>query len=91
MLQCLQGTVEGRVQGVFFRDSMRRYATQVGATGWVRNLADGRVEWFICADEATMQLMLAWLQQGPPAAAVSAVRQEPAAIPDPAPSEFVIR
>jgi acylphosphatase len=34
----------GRVQGVFFRDSVRREATRRGVAGWVRNCFDGSVE-----------------------------------------------
>ena len=36
--------VAGRVQGVFFRDSVRRLAEQNGVAGWVRNTWDGTVE-----------------------------------------------
>jgi acylphosphatase len=36
--------VRGRVQGVFFRDSVRREAARRGVAGWARNRADGTVE-----------------------------------------------
>jgi len=34
----------GRVQGVFFRDSVRRAARAAGVAGWAANRADGTVE-----------------------------------------------
>ncbi len=34
----------GRVQGVFFRDSVRREAGRLEVAGWVRNCPDGTVE-----------------------------------------------
>ena len=34
----------GRVQGVFFRDSVRHEASTRGVAGWVRNRSDGTVE-----------------------------------------------
>lgn len=36
--------IEGRVQGVGFRDWLRREAEGLGLHGWVRNRGDGRVE-----------------------------------------------
>ena len=42
----------GRVQGVFFRDSVRRAAASRGVSGWASNLDDGSVE---CVFEGSPQ------------------------------------
>lgn len=57
--------VEGLVQGVFFRDSTRRRARQLGVTGWVRNLRDGRVEVVAEGERASVESLVAWLRDGP--------------------------
>ena len=44
MLVARRFVVSGRVQGVGFRYFTQECALREGATGWVRNLADGRVE-----------------------------------------------
>ena len=36
--------IEGRVQGVWFRDSTRRQAVALGVTGWARNRPEGNLE-----------------------------------------------
>lgn len=65
--------IHGRVQGVWFRESMRREAERLGVAGWVKNLPDGTVEATIQADAATLETMLAWCRIGPPLARVDAI------------------
>jgi len=69
-------TIEGRVQGVFFRDSTRRVAESLGLTGHVINLDDGNVEVLACGDAAAIGALLEWLHEGPPLAAVTAVVEQ---------------
>lgn len=58
--------ISGRVQGVWFRGWAQKTALAMGVTGWVRNLADGRVECKASADEATLKQFISKLGQGPP-------------------------
>ena len=68
--------VDGRVQGVFFRASTREKALALGLTGHARNLDDGRVEVLASGDSDAIDVLEAWLQQGPPAARVEQVFRE---------------
>lgn len=63
--------VEGRVQGVWFRESTRREADSLGVAGWVRNLSDGRVEAVFEGEPSAVNQMVAWAQEGPTAAHVT--------------------
>ena len=75
--------VSGRVQGVFFRASTREQAMQLGLAGHARNLADGTVEVLASGNAPALGALERWLQRGPPAARVDAVRREPLAEPVP--------
>jgi len=72
--------VRGRVQGVFFRDSTRRRAAELGVLGWVRNEPDGSVAVHAEGPAAAVEALLAFLHEGPPGARVEAVEAEPAAV-----------
>ena len=69
--------VHGRVQGVFFRDSLRGYAEEHGVAGWVRNNSDGTVEAVLEGPEAAVERVLEFIRTGgPPAARVQQVEVE---------------
>lgn len=69
--------VSGAVQGVGFRHYTKVRARELGLSGWVRNLPDGRVETWLEGPEDAVQAMLEWLQRGPTSARVSEVAIEP--------------
>jgi acylphosphatase len=72
--------VTGLVQGVYFRESTRRAALEIGVSGWVRNLPDRRVEAVFEGDPDSVERMVAWSRIGPPAAVVEHIERfdEPA-------------
>ncbi len=57
--------ISGRVQGVGYRLSAYDKGRQLGLTGWVRNLPDGRVEMLIEGPEEKLQHMVKWAEIGP--------------------------
>ena len=65
--------IEGKVHGVFFRDSARRKALELGLNGWIKNNSDGSVEAVIDGEEHKVREMIAWCHEGPPAANVTKV------------------
>lgn len=73
--------VDGRVQGVFYRMWTREQAGLLALRGWVRNLADGRVEALAMGAEEAIDELERRLHQGPPAARVTSVQRQ-AVAPD---------
>ena len=67
--------VQGRVQGVWFRESTRQMAEELGLAGWVRNLPDGEVEAVFEGDELLVAQAVAWARRGPQAAVVTSLAE----------------
>ena len=65
--------VHGRVQGVFFRDSVRRAAQQRGVNGWVANRPDGAVEAVFEGEAEAVERLVAFCHEGPRGAQVESV------------------
>jgi len=65
--------VSGKVQGVFYRASTRARALDLGLSGRATNLPDGRVEVIADGDARALDVLEAWLRQGPPSARVDEV------------------
>lgn len=65
--------VKGRVQGVFYRQSTRQEAQQLGLRGWVRNMGDGTVEALVQGPEPAVDTLIAWCKIGPASATVDSV------------------
>jgi len=61
----------GRVQGVFFRDSVRRAAESAGVAGWAANRPDGTVEAVFEGAEAAVERLVELCRAGPGHAVVS--------------------
>ncbi len=65
--------MRGFVQGVFFRDTVRRRAEARGVAGWVRNNRDGTVEAVFEGEPDAVERLVAFCRDGPPGARVDRV------------------
>lgn len=74
--QRLHAYIHGRVQGVGFRHFTMRTAGELGVTGWVRNLFDGRVEVVAEGKRSRLEELLGALRRGPTSASVVEVEEE---------------
>ena len=66
-------TAEGEVQGVFFRETTRRKATEAGVAGWVTNRSDGKVEAVFEGPAEAVDELVEFCRVGPTAASVENV------------------
>ena len=67
--------ITGRVQGVWFRDSTRQQAVELGISGYAANLPDGTVEVLARGPRASVRALHSWLHEGPPLAVVDTVEE----------------
>lgn len=67
--------IEGRVQGVWFRESTRRQAVSLGISGWVKNRPEGTVEALLEGPEDAVLRLVAWCGKGPSAAGVTKIHE----------------
>jgi acylphosphatase len=75
-LIALHLTIDGKVQGVFYRSSMKRMADDLQIRGWVRNLDDGRVEAVIQGTTDAIDHIIKWCKVGPTNSVVADLRSE---------------
>lgn len=81
MASAIRFLVSGRVQGVGFRASTWEQASRLGLCGYVRNLADGRVEVLVAGADEALDALAGWLWQGPPSSRVDSIDRQDAVTP----------
>lgn len=87
-VECRLLRVEGRVQGVGFREACVDEARALGLQGWVRNRLDGSVEVLLQGQVDAVSRLQAWLWAGPPLARVERVTATALPPPDPPLARF---
>ncbi len=64
-------TISGKVQGVWYRQSAKEQAQQLGITGQIRNEPDGSVHIIATGTKEKMDQFINWCKKGPPKARVT--------------------
>jgi acylphosphatase len=78
--EAVHALVSGIVQGVGYRAWTQRNARELGLSGWVRNLDDGRVELYAAGPAAAVRELVRRCHRGPSSAAVETVQASPVAL-----------
>ncbi|OGD86246.1 acylphosphatase [Candidatus Curtissbacteria bacterium RBG_13_35_7] len=65
--------IYGQVQGVFFRQSAKIKAEELGLVGWVKNCEDGSVETIAQGEKDKLDEFIKWCRKGPPFSVVENV------------------
>ena len=68
--------ISGRVQGIFFRSQAKEKARELGLTGWICNLADGRVEAVIEGNKEKVEEITDWARSGPVLAKIEKIKMK---------------
>lgn len=76
MLQTISITVSGIVQGVYYRQSTKEKALELGISGIVKNLPDGNVHILATGTSELLDQLVQWCKQGPKHAKVTEVNVE---------------
>ena len=66
-------TITGKVQGVYYRQSAKEKALELGLTGQVNNLRDGNVHIMATGTREQLAVFTDWCKNGPPRAVVAGV------------------
>jgi DNA ligase D-like protein (predicted 3'-phosphoesterase) len=78
--RAIRAVVTGAVQGIGFRETVRRRAGEVGAMGWVRNADDGTVTVQAEGSSQAIEKLIDFLREGPPGAVIENVSVDDAKI-----------
>ena len=81
-MNCKRLILNGRVQGIGYRDWMVQKARDLGVSGWVRNRLDGSVEALVAGDTAAVEELLRLCRRGPRMAEVVSIEEELADPPE---------
>ena len=77
MIEAAHITVNGRVQGVWFRAGTKERAGGLGIFGWVKNRPEGTVEIHAEGEKFQLENFTAWCHKGTPAANVTSLDINP--------------